>query len=227
MFRIKICGITRAADAEAAADAGADCIGLNFYRGSPRFLEAKEAQKVLDAVRGNVLAAGVFVNAQPEAIAHIAGELKLDLVQLSGNEPPEFVRELKGLMRGVPIMQAARAGSQGLSAVEEHLEACRRMHCLPELILWDAYDAAQFGGTGRVADWQLAAACIAGGEFPPLVLAGGLRPENVAAAISAVRPHGVDTASGVESRPGVKDAEKLRSFVRAARSAFDNEPPAD
>lgn len=227
MFRVKICGITTVEDAEATVAAGADCIGLNFYRASPRFVDVTQAQEILNVIRGRVLSAGVFVDALPETIAEITSELDLGLVQISGNDSPAMLGRLGALLGGVPIMQAVRLGPDGIAAVESHLDACRRLDCLPRLILWDAYDAAQFGGTGRTADWMLAAQCVAGGALPPLVLAGGLRPENVAEAIGTVHPQGVDTATGVESRPGVKDPDKVKAFVTSARAAFDNEPVAD
>jgi phosphoribosylanthranilate isomerase len=227
MFRIKICGITRPEDAMGAIDAGADAIGLNFYRASPRFVEVAAARQILDVVRGRALAVGVFVDAPPEQVCAITSELGLGLVQLSGNDSAAQVQAIKALLGETPIMQAVRVGPQGDGEVLAHLSACRNLDCLPRMILWDAYDATQFGGTGRVADWQSAARCAAHQDFPPLVLAGGLRPENVAASIRAVRPRGVDTASGVEVRPGVKDFEKMRSFVAAARDAFDNQRAAD
>jgi phosphoribosylanthranilate isomerase len=227
MFRVKICGITTVADAEATVAAGADCIGLNFYRASTRFVDVTQAQTILNVSRGRVLSAGVFVDALPETIAEITSRLDLDLVQLSGNDSPAMLGRLSALLGDVPIMQAVRLGPNGIAAVESHFEECRRLNCLPRLILWDAYDAARFGGTGRTADWASAAQCVAGGAFPPLVLAGGLRLENVAEAIGTVHPHGVDTASGVESRPGVKDPISVKAFVAAARAAFDNEPAAD
>jgi len=225
MFRIKICGITNIEDAMTAADAGADAIGLNFYRASPRFIDTPSARAIIDAVRGRVRAVGVFVDAKPEEIRSIATDLALDLVQLSGNDSPEWLAtRLKPILGGVPVMQALRVGSQGVAAVRAHIDECRQRRCLPQLVLWDAYDATQFGGTGRTADWDTAAACVASGDFPPLVLAGGLRPANVADAIQTVRPAAVDTASGVESSPGRKDAALIESFVRAAKAAFDNLP---
>ncbi|HEY1601281.1 MAG TPA: phosphoribosylanthranilate isomerase [Pirellulales bacterium] len=227
MFRIKICGITRPEDATAAIDAGADAIGLNFYRASSRFVEVGAAKKIMDVIRGRVLAVGVFVDAPPEEVHAITNELRLELVQLSGNETANQVSELKAQLGQTPIMQAVRVGPQGDHEVLAHLAACRDLGCLPQMILWDAYDATQFGGTGRVADWQSAARFAASGGFTPLVLAGGLRPDNVAEAIRTVRPQGVDTASGVEVRPGVKDFEKMRSFVAAARGAFDKQRVAD
>ncbi|HVU88235.1 MAG TPA: phosphoribosylanthranilate isomerase [Pirellulales bacterium] len=227
MFRTKICGITRVEDARAAAEAGADCIGLNFYPGSARHVGREQAREIREAVRGRMLVAGVFVDAPATTIAEIARGLELELVQLSGNESPQDVAILAAALGDIPIMQAVRAGGAGLTTVRAHLDECRRLVCLPRLVLWDAFDTKQFGGTGRVADWSAAAAYVAAQGLPPLVLAGGLKSENVADAILAVRPRGVDTASGVECSPGVKDAAKMRSFVEAARAAFDKAGRAD
>jgi phosphoribosylanthranilate isomerase len=115
----------------------------------------------------------------------------------------------------------------GIEGHRAYLATCRQLGCVPQRVLWDAFDAAAFGGTGRRADWDLAAQWAASGELPPLVLAGGLKPDSVAQAIAAVRPAAVDTASGVESSPGRKDAEAVRRFVAAARQAFDNFLPSD
>jgi len=227
MFRTKICGITTVADAVAAVEAGADCIGLNFYRASPRSVERTQAQSIRAAVRGQLLVAGVFVNAGAPLIEQIARELSLDIVQLSGNENVADLAEVSRRLPDTPIMQALRASNHELSVVRDQLTECARHGCLPRMILWDAHDPQQFGGTGRVADWAAAAAMAADRTLPRLVLAGGLRPENVAAAIRAVQPVGVDTASGVESSPGVKDAALMRSFVAAARDAFDNRDAPD
>ncbi len=221
MFRTKICGITTVADAVAAVEAGADCIGLNFYPPSPRYVELAQAETIREAVRGQVLVAGVFVNATAETIAEVAERLSLDVVQLSGQESVADVAEISKCLPGTPILLAVRASRAELAGVRDQLRECRERGCLPRMVLWDAPDAKQFGGTGRTADWDAAARYAMDGSLPQLVLAGGLRPDNVADAIQAVRPQGVDTASGVESRPGVKDSELMRSFVAAARRAFD------
>lgn len=231
MFQIKICGITRTTDAEVAIAAGADALGLNFFPQSPRYVDAAAALEIAVASkRQSVEAAivGVFVNAGAADIVAIRNEVGLDLIQLSGDEPVATLAELATL--GVPpatIIRALRVPPGGEDATRKYLDECRRLDCLPGLILWDAYDARKFGGTGRVADWDLAARWVADGTAPPLALAGGLKPENVARAIRTVRPAAVDTASGVECAPGQKDAAAVRAFVTAARAAFDNLSPAD
>jgi phosphoribosylanthranilate isomerase len=220
MFRIKICGITNIADALAAAAAGADAIGLNFYAESPRYVERSRAASIRDALPRGVLAVGVFVNHSADSICETCAQLKLNLAQLSGREPPELLAELAA--RGAPpVMPTLRSDGQGAAPLRSYIDACHRLGALPRMVLFDSFDPARFGGTGRVADWALAAECRLSGDCPPMVLAGGLRPENVAEAIHTVRPYAVDTASGVESSPGQKDAEKIGRFVAAARAAFD------
>jgi len=226
MFRIKICGITTPADALLALSTGADALGLNFYAKSPRYVDPLKACEIATAAREQSPAAklvGVFVNATAAEIVAQCRAASLDQVQLSGNESPELLAELahSGIAPAT-IVRALRIGPGGESAALEYLETCRRLECLPGMLLWDAYDATQFGGTGRIADWDLAARWVEAGDIPPLALAGGLNAENVAKAIRTVRPAAVDTASGVESSPGVKDPDAVRSFVTAALSAFDN-----
>ena len=226
MFRIKICGVTNVEDALAAVAAGADAIGLNFYPRSPRFVELSQARHIIDALEGRAVAVGVFVNATVEAICETAERLGLDQVQLSGDEPPEMLDELTMIV-GDCVLRTFRVAPGGYDAQRVYLETCRELGCVPHRILWDAFDSSAYGGTGRRADWDLAARLVVSGELPPLVLAGGLRAENVEAAILAVRPVAVDTASGVESSPGRKDPEQFKRFVAAARAAFDKLTSAD
>jgi phosphoribosylanthranilate isomerase len=231
MFRIKICGITNLDDAQHALSAGADALGLNFYAKSPRYIEISTARAIAQKRNTQAPSAklvGVFVNASAAEICDLRGQAQLDLIQLSGDEPPSLLAELAQL--GVPpstIVRALRVPPGGEAAARRYLDECRRLECLPGMILWDAYDATQFGGTGRVADWDLAAQWVEDGTTPPLALAGGLKPDNVRKAIRAVRPAAVDTASGVESAPGRKDADAVRRFVAEARAAFDNSLPRD
>jgi phosphoribosylanthranilate isomerase len=222
MFRVKICGITRPEDAVAAADAGADAVGLNFYPGSKRCVDTARAQEIAAAVPPGVTKVGVFVNAAQDEIIAARDTLHLDLIQLHGDEPPEFLAELSRASGGAPIMRAFRLGPGGLTEVEAYLQACRRLGCLPALVLMDAHRPGSFGGTGETCDWSTAAQYYALQNAPPLVLAGGLTPENVAAAIRQVRPFAVDTASGVEASAGEKDAEKMWRFASAATRELAN-----
>jgi phosphoribosylanthranilate isomerase len=218
IFQIKICGITSAEDALAAARAGADAIGLNFWPQSRRFVSAKKAREIVGTLPASVTKVGVFVNAAPADITAIVDEVGLDWIQLHGDEPPELLAKLPPR---VPILRAFRCGENGLAPLTKYLTASKVNGCAPDAVLIDADAAGDFGGTGHLADWSQ----IAQGRNPlsglPLILAGGLTPQNIAAAIEAVRPDGVDVASGVESRPGVKDAVLIENFVAAARAAFD------
>lgn len=220
MFRIKICGVTRADDALWAVGAGADALGLNFYARSPRYVWPDDARRVVSVLPAGVVKVGLFVNAPPEEVCRTFDLLGLDLVQLHGDEPPEFLKRLGAR----PVMRAFRLGPEGLRPVAAYLDECRALDCLPRLVLLDAYRPGEYGGTGQTCDWATTAQyrVLPGG--PPLVLAGGLTPANVAEAIRAVQPAAVDTATGVESSPGRKDPTLVAAFIRAARGALGDRP---
>ena len=215
MFRIKICGITRPEDALLAAEAGADAIGLNFYTGSPRHVTEATAKLIIQVLPVGVAKVGVFVNMPPGEVAATADRLHLDWIQLHGDEPPEALTELapRHVIRALPC-SAAR-----MRAVNKYLERCRTLGTVPAALLADAAISGAYGGTGRTAAWTELAPPHDWLLGIPLILAGGLTAANVASAIEAVRPHGVDTASGVESSPGVKDGQQIREFVSAAKFA--------
>jgi phosphoribosylanthranilate isomerase len=216
MFRIKICGITNVADAEATLAAGADAIGLNFYSQSSRYVDRATARNISQSLGSRVAKVGVFVNAPVDEIIATYDEVGLDLIQLHGDERPEVLRPLSPR----PVMKAFRVGPEGLASVRHWLETCMPISIFPKLVLIDAYQAGQYGGTGATSDWPSAAAYARTTGVPPLVLAGGLTPKNVAEAIRAVRPNAVDTAGGVENSPGRKDAALMKAFVEAARAAM-------
>ncbi|GAB4231248.1 MAG: phosphoribosylanthranilate isomerase [Deltaproteobacteria bacterium] len=215
MFRIKICGITRPEDAEHAADCGADAIGINFFRGSPRRATEEAAREIVSAVGDRVEVVGVFVNESPDAIVSVCSRLGLRRVQLHGDEP---------------AADAARLPLWRMKAV--HVSASPDPGALPdypcEAFLLDAGGRGVFGGTGRVLPWEELAERfpgIAGPHVPgdtgrPWILAGGLDPGNVMRAIRSARPFGVDVASGVESSPGRKDPGKVASFIERAKEGF-------
>lgn len=217
-FRIKICGITSVQDALAAVEAGADAIGLNFYAGSPRCTNLRDAIQIAEALEGDAQRIGVFANESAAAIRHICAETDILRVQLHGDEPPAIVSALRSDFQ---VIRARRLDERGVTPIQDDIAACRALCGLaPNAILVDAATIGQFGGTGKTVDW----ACVANyqqwlGDVR-LILAGGLTPENVAEAIRIVRPHAVDVASGVESSPGKKDPGKIRDFVTAARKAF-------
>jgi phosphoribosylanthranilate isomerase len=217
VFTIKICGITRPEDAQATADAGADAIGLNFYPPSPRAIDPQRARAIISVLPAEMIKVGLFVNASSKEICRTCDALGLDLIQLHGDEPPELLAALGNR----PVMKAFRAaGTEGLRTIVDYLDTCRTHHCLPRVILLEAPLAHGFGGSGKLADWSLARNYQENHQPPMLVLAGGLKPGNVAEAIRATAVAAVDTASGVESRPGIKDPAALVTFIRSARMAF-------
>jgi phosphoribosylanthranilate isomerase len=206
MIRVKICGITNAADAEAAAQAGANLIGLNFYEKSPRFLSEADAGKVRAAVPKKVEAVGIFVNVAAQEVLRMCRALHLDAAQLHGDESPEAVAKVADT---VPVFKAFAVDSNfSTLTLDEYPEV--------SAFLLDASRAGQYGGTGHTIDWALARRAAASHR---IILAGGLKPENVAAAIRIVRPYAVDVASGVESKPGKKDHGRLREFMEEVRRA--------
>jgi phosphoribosylanthranilate isomerase len=207
MTKIKICGIKTVTDALAAIDAGADLIGFNFYPKSPRYIDVDRCRDIMSVMRKyeHILFVGVFVNATVEEIRAAMETCRLDLAQLHGDETSEMLKELDG---------KAFKAFRGISA---DFETDRRVRTdgAPAFLL-DAAVKGLYGGSGVNADWNGAAALA---KKYPLLLAGGLTPENVAQAVGQVRPWGVDVASGVESAPGKKDASKMSQFVKAVRGA--------
>ncbi len=151
MFRIKICGITNQDDALAVVQAGADAIGLNFYPPSPRFIDRKKARQIVGVLPAELVKTGVFVNATAREICQTFDDLPLDLIQLHGDEPPEFIAQLGAR----PVMRAFRLSSDGLNPVWEYLERCKRLGCVPRLVLIDALVKRVYGGTGEKGDWSI------------------------------------------------------------------------
>ncbi len=216
MFRIKICGVTTVDDALMVAEAGADAVGLNFYPASPRYASPGTAKAIVAALPSDVTKVGLFVHSPARDTVEAFERLGLDIIQLHGDEPPEYAAELGGR----PVIKAFRLGADGLSTAVEYLRRCRQLGCLPALCLFDSRVPGVYGGTGQVADWTELKEYPSEDWHPPLVLAGGLTPENVASAIEHVRPSAVDTASGVESSPGRKDPGLVRRFVAEADRAL-------
>lgn len=196
---VKICGITRGQDAHLAERLGAWAIGLNFYDKSPRAVSPAEAWKIRESLDPTTEAVGVFVNWEPNIIMYLAHALQLDAVQLHGDETP---KQLAYLEDDLPVLKAFRV-AQRFSV--SNFKRFRRA----SFFLLDGAQSGRFGGTGKVFDWSIAARAA---KSHRVILAGGLTPENVGEAILTVRPYAVDVASGVESRPGIKDHGKLRDF---------------
>ncbi len=200
--RVKICGITRIEDALAAAAAGADAIGLVFYAKSPRAVDIEQARAILAALPPFVTTVGLFVDAERSELERILASVPLDLLQFHGDES---VQQCEAF--GRPYIKALRvkAGDDIAAQVARYPSA--------QGILLDAYVEGVPGGTGEAFDWSLIPQTLS----KPLILAGGLRPDNVAEAVSRVRPYAVDVSGGVEASKGVKDVEKVGAFIRAAR----------
>ena len=204
--RIKICGITRPGDAEQAMACGADALGLVFYAPSPRAVSLEQAREIMRVVPPFVSVVALFVNETAEQVRRIKSELGIDLLQFHGDESAAFCDSFEH-----PYLKALRV-RPGMD-LAEHCAAYPRARA----VLLDSWQEGVPGGTGKTFDWRLA-----DGELPlPVVLAGGLNPENVASAIAQLRP-AADVDGGVESEPGRKDAGKIRDFIAAVRAA-DNE----
>ncbi|WP_145058721.1 phosphoribosylanthranilate isomerase [Adhaeretor mobilis] len=218
MFKIKICGITNPEDAESAVNAGADAIGLNFYHRSPRVVSVDRAIEIVH--EGNLIAqrVGVFVNTPVDEIHRIAKAVGLAWVQLHGDEPPGFLSKIDPQFDIIRVRRLD-AGDDP-TKIGEDIAACRAAGRAPDAVLVDARSTDEYGGTGDTVDWAgLGDHKIWLGDIP-LILAGGLRPDNVDEAILTVRPAAVDTASGVEKAPGRKDKQKMQTFVDTAKEAF-------
>lgn len=199
------------------AEAGADAVGLNFYEPSPRYVTVERAVEIAQVLPEAMVKVGLFVNSPIEQILQAVEQVPLDVVQLHGDEPPEFLGQLRA--EGVGrLIRAFRLGPEGVAPVLDYLQFCRRLKASPDMVILDSYRSGEYGGTGEVTDWAAAAQFAQIEDRPDLLLAGGLSPENVVQAIRQVRPEGVDTASGVESSPGRKDPDLVRQFVDLAKA---------
>jgi phosphoribosylanthranilate isomerase len=205
--KIKFCGITRVADAELAVSAGAWAIGVIFWPGSARRCSLDDAAEIAAAVKRRVEVVGVFVNPALDEVATRADGIGLTMIQLHGEEGPSFCAEV-ARRTGCKVIKAARVRTRA------DIQALAAFHT--DYHLLDSYVVDRPGGTGETFSWELARAHRGSA---PLILSGGLTPDNVAEAIAAVRPFAVDVASGVEREPGIKDPDKLEAFAGAVRSA--------
>jgi len=217
MFRIKICGVTNPQDAQAAIEAGAEAIGLNFYANSPRCVSVERAQAIVNSIRGQCEVVGVFVNSSDEEINQVGSCLQLDWVQLHGDESADL---LPNIDPGFRLIRVRRLSESGLSELKTDLEACAAAGRPPEAVLVDAAIPGQYGGTGTQLDWTGLEGYSTILGTMNLVLAGGLTADNVHKAIRQVQPYAVDVASGVEESPGVKDHQKMQAFIAAAHRAL-------
>jgi phosphoribosylanthranilate isomerase len=203
MIKVKVCGLTSYDDAMLALDSGADALGFNFFPKSPRYIAPERARAIIERLPALSAAVGVFVN-EPDAAAvvNIAGRASVGVLQLHGDETPEYCRSLGGW----PVIKVLR--------VDRHPVADALGDFCVRAFLLDARDDSAFGGTGRTFDWSMAEDIK---RYGPVIVAGGLKPENVGSAIAAVHPYGVDVCSGVELAPGRKDPRRLREFIREVR----------
>ena len=219
MTKIKICGVRTFENALMVADAGADLIGLNFYPESPRFIDAASAGDLVERLRARLgdhcpVLVGVFVNESADRVRQIVASFGLDCAQLSGDESPETLEALSGIaFKGI----RPKTPEDALGEADRFLNAISTKGRMPSLLL-DAFNPRLYGGTGETTDVDVALAVR--DATPRLMLAGGLNPENVATRLRAIRPWGVDVASGVEDRiPGLKDEKMVRVFIRQVRKA--------
>ena len=210
-IRVKICGITTPDDMRLAADLGADAVGINFYPKSPRYVDPRNAASLLRALPPMIDAVGVFVDLKIRQVCALAYQLGLRSVQCFGDTAD--VEDSHPFQRIAAFRIKDRSS---LDEVDAYLAKCRAVGAMPAAVLLDAHVEGQLCGTGQKAPWELLSAYRPG---VPVILAGGLTPENVAEAIRTVKPYAVDVASGVESAPGRKDPDKVRRFIDAARGA--------
>ena len=201
--RVKICGITRPEDLRAAAEAGADAFGLVFYRPSPRFLTLERARELRRAAPAFLTPVALFVNPEAGEVQRVLDAVRPDVLQFHGDEPPQFCRAF-----GAPYVKACRVRSE--------VDLLEYWRPFSDACAWLADTwVEEYGGTGKGFDWSL----VPAERARPLILSGGLEPQNVGEAIRRVRPWAVDVSSGVESAKGIKDAARIAAFVAEVRNA--------
>jgi phosphoribosylanthranilate isomerase len=205
--RVKICGITRPADARAAAEAGADAIGLVFYPPSPRFLSVERAREIRDALPPFVQTVALFVNPDAAQVSQVIGRVHPAMLQFHGEETPDFCAQF-----GLPFVKACR--------LKPGVDALGYFRPFAGAAAWlvDSF-VPEYGGVGESFDWSLVPAALRDMGDKPLILSGGLTRDNVAEALRRVRPWGVDVSSGVESAKGIKDTAKMAAFIAEVRNA--------
>jgi len=201
--RVKICGITNLEDAEAAIGFGADALGFVFFKGSPRYITPHNAAAIIRKLPALTLTVGVFVNEDPAETERISRETGLDIIQLHGNESPGMCRSTRRVIKAIRVTSL------------ESLDPLVHYQGLVSAFLLDTYSPGAFGGTGQIFNWDIA---VEAKQFGRIILAGGLTPDNIGDAVRMVKLYGVDVSSGVEREKGKKDYEKLKLFIRRAKS---------
>ena len=200
--KVKICGMTNLKDVKVAVDGGVDAVGFIFYKKSPRSVTMQAVRKIVLELPPFVDSVGIFVNETAEQINKIADRCNLDRVQLHGNESPSFCKKIRRR-----VIKAIRV---------KDIQSLKKLSDYPvSSFLLDTFSEDQYGGTGRVFDWNLA---YPAKKYGPIILAGGLTPNNVRQAIQRIQPYGVDVCSGVESQPGIKDHKKMQIFLKNVKA---------
>ena len=239
---IKICGITRVVDAHAAAEAGVDAVGVNFYPASKRFVSPETAQAIADALRPKLDVVGVFVNSPAQDVVDIIKRIQLTAVQFHGDETAESIVAVRKACPNIAIVRAFRLRKNKIADVLHSIRELQQSGAALAAVLVDAFMPDEYGGTGHMIAADLfgefrqclssfagasddSAKWLSSATPPRVILAGGLTPETVAKAANVARPWGVDTASGVESTPGIKSSEQIRQFVKAVRTTASSGPP--
>jgi phosphoribosylanthranilate isomerase len=234
MVWIKICGITNTGDAEIAVRYGADALGFIFSTNSPRRISLETASSIIDYLRdisahggkknaeakgdriGAVEKVGVFVNEDLETMAGFSRQLKLNYIQLSGDESMDYIRKLKEKMPDIKVIKAIRVGNDAEIQSEKIKNAVKEFKTLTDHILMDSYHPSKYGGTGKTLDLETAKSF---GSLPGFILSGGLDHLNIGEAIKNIKPFGIDVSSRLEASPGKKDHRLVKSFIEAARQA--------
>ncbi len=200
MVKVKICGITNAGDALAAADFGADALGFVFYKGSPRYISPDEAKEIIRKLPSFITTVGVFVDERSDEVEGVMRHASIDVAQLHGHEPPEACLMSKRIIKAIRVKELS------------DLEILKHYHVSAYLL--DTYTPEFFGGTGQIFNMDIA---VDAKQFGNIILAGGLKPDNIEKAVRWVRPYAVDVSSGVEKEKGIKDRRKMRLFIERAR----------
>ncbi|MFW7342747.1 phosphoribosylanthranilate isomerase [Pollutimonas sp. H1-120] len=213
--RVKICGLTRLEDIDAAAQAGADAIGFVFYGASKRCVDIQRARLLRQSVPAFISVTALFVNAPEADVRAVIEQVQPDLLQFHGDETPQYCESF-----GRRYLRAFRVGGPGLDTPSAVLDACRP-YASASAWLFDSYSAG-YGGSGLAFDSSLLRDVRAATDSRPMVLAGGLKPESLGQLVREVRPYAVDVSSGVETAPGIKSAEKIGAFMQALRAASEN-----
>ena len=220
---VKICGIRDVQTARQAAESGASAVGLNFYTGTVRHVAANQAAEIVKSLDDSVRPVGLFVDQSVDEILELCSLTGIQTIQLHNDHTLEFVAELRKLDASKELIYVYRLGSAGFRPLANFMQQAAASEIRPDYCLIDAHRDDAPGGTGDTVPWNLVRSDYDTDNWPPLILAGGLKPANVAEAVSTVHPWGVDVASGVEDAPGKKSRELIGAFIRNARDAANTD----